>query len=259
MAELNDSLDQVPFKFSAYSLGQTVDQKKSYASKLQRNGVNDCPWGIDEKYFIVGDQDLRQLQRSLPNITKYDPIDYLYVTKSRHDGNRTENLKSMQSYKKFQDGYVLYKALHKLKDGKGIILGKLWVLLDKEGGVITAHCNCPAGFNETCSHIGCVLFCLVAIKKEACTSHRQECGHHTTNHKDLNLADKISDLAVCKQAKSSTQTSHHLIIISSLEPNASTCFVKVSFDTVLYYYCVPNKHRTIIRKVCFLLEIHGAE
>jgi hypothetical protein len=125
MAELNDSLDQVPFKFSAYSLDQTVDQKKSYATKLQRSGVNDCPWGIDEKYFIVGDQDLRQLQRSLPNITKYDLIDYLYVTKSRHDGNRTENLKSMQSYK-FQDGYVLYKALHKLKDGKGIVLGKVW-------------------------------------------------------------------------------------------------------------------------------------
>ncbi|KZR96291.1 Uncharacterized protein APZ42_009457 [Daphnia magna] len=64
----------------------------------------------------------------------------------------------MPSYKKFQDGYVVYKALHKLKDGKGIVLGKvmrsmsiskaprqLWVLLDKEGGVITAHCNCPAG------------------------------------------------------------------------------------------------------------------
>ena len=81
---------------------------------------------IDEKYFIVGDQDLRQLQRSLLNIAKYDLIDYLYVTKSRHDGNRTENLKSMLSYKKFQDGYVLYKALHKLKDGKGIVLGKVW-------------------------------------------------------------------------------------------------------------------------------------
>ena len=53
MAELNDSLEQVPFKFSAYSLDQTVDQKKSYATKLQRSGVNDCPWGIDEKYFIV--------------------------------------------------------------------------------------------------------------------------------------------------------------------------------------------------------------
>ena len=111
MAELDDSLDQVPFKFSAYSLDQTADQKKSYASKPQRNGVNDCPWGIDVKYFIVSDQDLHQLQRSLPNIAKYDLIDYLYVTKSRHDGNRTENLKSMLSYKKFQDGYVLYKVL----------------------------------------------------------------------------------------------------------------------------------------------------
>jgi hypothetical protein len=126
MAELDDSLDQVPFKFSANSLDQAADQKKSCASKLQRNNVNDCPWGIDEKYLIVGDQDLRQLQRSLLNITKYDLIDYLYVTKSRHDGNRTENLKSMLSYKKFQDGYVMYKALHKLKDGKGIVLGKVW-------------------------------------------------------------------------------------------------------------------------------------
>ena len=34
MAELNDSLDQVPFKFSAYSLDQNVDRKKKYASKV---------------------------------------------------------------------------------------------------------------------------------------------------------------------------------------------------------------------------------
>jgi hypothetical protein len=32
----------------------------------------------------------------------------------------------MQSYKKFKYGYVLYKVLHKLKDGKGIVLGKVW-------------------------------------------------------------------------------------------------------------------------------------
>jgi len=82
MAELDDSLDQVPFKFSANSLDQAADQKKSCASKLQRNNVNDCPWGIDEKYLIVGDQDLRQLQRSLLNITKYDLIDYLINKKS---------------------------------------------------------------------------------------------------------------------------------------------------------------------------------
>ena len=85
--------------------------------------------GVDEKYFIVGDGDLQKFQRNLPNITKFDLIDYLYVTKSRHDGNRTENLKSMQSYKKFEEEYVLYKALHKLKDGKVIVIAKVWSTL----------------------------------------------------------------------------------------------------------------------------------
>ena len=33
MAELNDSLDQVPFKFSAYSLDQNVDRKKKDEEK----------------------------------------------------------------------------------------------------------------------------------------------------------------------------------------------------------------------------------
>ena len=63
---------------------------KDYALKLQRENIYNCP--IDEKYFVVADDgDLQKLQRNLPNTTKLDLIDYLYVTKSRHDGNRTEN------------------------------------------------------------------------------------------------------------------------------------------------------------------------
>ena len=54
-----------------------------------------------------------------------DIVDYLYYTKSRHDGNRTENLKSLKSYQNFKDGYVLYKALMKLRSGCCVVIGKV--------------------------------------------------------------------------------------------------------------------------------------
>lgn len=35
-------------------------------------------------------------------------------------------------------------------------------MVDKEGIVLTAHCDCMAGLGEVCRHVGAVLFVLEA-------------------------------------------------------------------------------------------------
>jgi hypothetical protein len=65
----------------------------------------------------------------------------------------------------------------------------LWIAVDNAGGVITAHSDCPNGYQyrlflnqifikncfffsyrlcNTCSHIGALLYCVAQIKEEAC-------------------------------------------------------------------------------------------
>lgn len=33
-----------------------------------------------------------------------------------------------------------------------------WVIIDEEGGIVSAHCTCMVGVSESCSHIGSLLF-----------------------------------------------------------------------------------------------------
>ena len=35
---------------------------------------------------------------------------------------------------------------------------KAWILAEKNGTVLTGHCDCMAGLSEACSHIGAMLF-----------------------------------------------------------------------------------------------------
>ena len=113
---------RVQFVFSAYTNDLEPEEKKEYSEKLQEHGINECPWGLDEKYYVL---DNSKISKLLPDITELDIVDYLYYTKSRHDGNRTENLKSLKSYQNFKDGYLLYKALMKLPSGWCVVLGKV--------------------------------------------------------------------------------------------------------------------------------------
>ena len=39
---------------------------------------------------------------------------------------------------------------------------KAWVAIDQSGIVVCAHCNCIAGYGETCSHVASVLFTVEA-------------------------------------------------------------------------------------------------
>lgn len=49
-----------------------------------------------------------------------------------------------------------------------------WIVVQKDGEVVTAHCTCMAGLGEACSHIAATLFTIEAavkkVKETACTS-----------------------------------------------------------------------------------------
>ena len=40
-----------------------------------------------------------------------------------------------------------------------------WLIIEKKGRVLSAHCNCMAGLGEACSHVGAVLFYIDAMNK----------------------------------------------------------------------------------------------
>ena len=51
---------------------------------------------------------------------------------------------------------------------------KSWVLLKKDGDIVTAHCICMAGLGSVCSHVAAVLFflelCTIKKRETTCTS-----------------------------------------------------------------------------------------
>ena len=49
-----------------------------------------------------------------------------------------------------------------------------WVAVDYDGTILTAHCICKAGLDETCSHVGALLFkveyaCRMGYTNKVCT------------------------------------------------------------------------------------------
>ncbi len=113
------------FSYSSFSINFSNDVKREYSQKLSDLGLFVCPFGIEERKLIVN---VDKFQKCLPNITNLDILDYLYYSKSRTEENRRENLKSLNSYKKFEEGYVIYRALITLTSGSVIVLGKVYLV-----------------------------------------------------------------------------------------------------------------------------------
>ncbi|CAG9818147.1 unnamed protein product [Phaedon cochleariae] len=56
-----------------------------------------------------------------------------------------------------------------------------WVVVEKDGEIITAHCDCAAGLGECCSHVGGVLYAIEDAMR---------------NHSDLSVKDVSVNLTV---------------------------------------------------------------
>ena len=46
-----------------------------------------------------------------------------------------------------------------------------WIKTTKDGEVNCAHCDCMAGLDEVCSHVGAILFYVEAVRRnKSCTA-----------------------------------------------------------------------------------------
>lgn len=55
---------------------------------------------------------------------------------------------------------------------------KPWVIIEQDGTVLTAHCNCMAGIAESCSHIAAVLFTVDASVRIRDSQTPTQVGFH---------------------------------------------------------------------------------
>ena len=67
-----------------------------------------------------------------------------------------------------------------------------WIIVEKSGNVLAAHCNCMAGLGESCSHIGAVLFYTEYATRirdsKTCTEEKAYWllpGYHAVEYKEV--------------------------------------------------------------------------
>ena len=103
---------------------------------------------------------------------------------------------------------------------------KSWLAVERNGNVLTGHCNCLAGLGGVCSHVGAILFAVEAgvrmRKSRTCTSvpcqwllpsgvgnvsyaERLEIDFTSSNTKKRKLDERISDEVVKEMSCSKEQ------------------------------------------------------
>ncbi|XP_028415046.1 uncharacterized protein LOC114538132 [Dendronephthya gigantea] len=126
----------------------TNDSRKKYQEKL--NLINNIdPYNVSSNFFT-------ESMEMWPNIEYPDIVTYFLCSTSRYTKEQIKAYKSLESYQYFIAGWVNHSQ--RLNETPL----KTWVAAEDDGNIITAHCNCVAGFGDTCSHVGALLFAVEA-------------------------------------------------------------------------------------------------
>ncbi|XP_061670303.1 uncharacterized protein LOC133497991 [Syngnathoides biaculeatus] len=125
------------------------------------------PYGVREEEFSTDNQ-------GLPNITYPDIVNYLVNTAGSYILKEMKAYKSLESYKYFVCGWVK-DVQHRSINDQVIIIAKMrnsqssnglplrpWIIAQKDGEILTAHCTCKTGLDKTCSHIEALLYAVEA-------------------------------------------------------------------------------------------------
>nr|XP_029714360.1 LOW QUALITY PROTEIN: uncharacterized protein LOC115258411 [Aedes albopictus] len=148
-----------------------------YARKLPQENLNVRKRYIEKiKIIKFNDPYTLQLSSDMPTtVTTGHVVDYLINFKSPYTGESVKNLRSLDAYRKFEAGFV-QSMKGRLMENFYIVVGKVahtmrlnekplnpWVIVQKEGMIIPAHCDCAAGISETCSHVSAILYALANL------------------------------------------------------------------------------------------------
>lgn len=145
---------------------QLKDAKERYLEKLKDIDGED-PYKIPRNEWI-DDVD------SLLNVTYIHVGMYLLFKKSPYTEDQLMNYKSLDCYQNFANGWVREILSKKFGENRLLIVKvnhsqrmsekplTPWVVCEKPGKVVSAHCNCMAGLGESCSHVASLLWAIEA-------------------------------------------------------------------------------------------------
>jgi hypothetical protein len=115
---------------SAYALGLPLEEKLSYIQKLWNVRLIQCPFKTQPQFWTKKKEDFKSL---LKQTDRNDRIFFLmYKPNSTKSPRATEKpiecVKSLESYKKYIDGYLCFYYLYstsamKLPNGKSVVKG----------------------------------------------------------------------------------------------------------------------------------------
>ena len=61
------------------------------------------------------------------------------------------------SSEKKQKLYIYFQVLHSQRMSEKPL--QPWIIAEKDGRILAAHCTCMAGFGEACTHVAALFFC----------------------------------------------------------------------------------------------------
>ena len=157
-------------KLSQYAKCLANDVQKRYIEKISIINFIDP--------YIMKKCELNFDVENYPKVTYPDIVNYLLFAPSAYTAEQLKTYKSLDGYNQFINGWVKDVGV-KIFGDIALLQGRVlhsqrlceppllpWVICNKGGQVISAHCNCMAGLGESCTHIAATLFFIEASVKE---------------------------------------------------------------------------------------------
>ncbi|CAH1263887.1 MRPL4 [Branchiostoma lanceolatum] len=144
---------------SEYALSLESHVKRRYIEKIAIIDID--PVTVPCHQFV---------RQCLPPVEQSDLFSYLVLQTSHYTNEQFKNYKSLEAYNHVVSGFIA-EVKGKIIAGKYVVVAKVrhsqrmndapadvWLIVQTDGAVISAHCHCKAGLGESCSHIASVLF-----------------------------------------------------------------------------------------------------
>ncbi|XP_069139431.1 uncharacterized protein [Argopecten irradians] len=151
-----------------------VITKARYVEKISKIDGHD-PYELPKSAWSRNVEDL-------PNITYPHIYNYLVNKLNAYTLEDMCSYKSLDSYTYFVSGWVKDVVVFKVNNATArdvcLVSARVrhsqrmnetplhpWLIAEKNGNVVSAHCNCMAGLSESCSHVGAMMFAVDATVK----------------------------------------------------------------------------------------------
>nr|XP_047140517.1 uncharacterized protein LOC124815766 [Hydra vulgaris] len=250
--------------------------------------------GVDPYKLKLNDMDTNP--KSLPSVDYPDIVNYCVYTKSAYTMDELKSYKSLDAYHQFVSGWVSDLGSYvvnnrvivksKVRHSQSISKAPLqpWIIAEKSGNILAAHCNCMAGLAETCTHVSATLFAIDAsVRLEKSRTVTEEAAYWMlpsnvkevkySRLKDINFTSATNMKRILDSKLSQTPVrQYQLLPLPFVEPPNATemnNFFQILHDTgvkpsilsiipVFVESYVPRFSSSLYPWVCVDLEKYGS-